>query len=375
MKLSLQDFGTLVVNSATAVQAASAQVMDLRTGSVLRALLEANASIALWMQWLLVRLLRNSRAATSTGGDLDSWMADFGFMRLPPSRARGIVTLSRFDSSGSISVPAGLRVRTTDGTQSFVVVADATSANWSSDAGGFLLAAGSDSIDVPVEAEVPGRAGNVRASTITLIASNVPGIDSASNMLPTTGGADAESDIDYRKRFISFINSRSRATCLAIKDAISSVQQGMSYAVHENIDAASQSSPGHFLIVVDDGSGTPSDTLLDAVRGAVDEVRPLGSRFTVRRPNVLGVNIGVTLQMDQDADRSQVVAAVQDAITTFVNGMVVGATLPVTRVAQLAYAASPSVTNVTSVALNGGMQDIAADQFSVIRLSSLAVMT
>ncbi|MBN8871900.1 MAG: baseplate J/gp47 family protein, partial [Rhodospirillales bacterium] len=49
-------------------------------------------------------------------------------------------------------------------------------------------------IDVPVEAEVPGRAGNVRASTITLIASNVPGIDSASNMLPTTGGADAESD-------------------------------------------------------------------------------------------------------------------------------------------------------------------------------------
>ncbi|MBN8875182.1 MAG: baseplate J/gp47 family protein, partial [Rhodospirillales bacterium] len=194
MKLTLQDFGTLVVNSATAVQAASAQVMDLRTGSVLRALLEANASIALWMQWLLVRLLRNSRAATSTGGDLDSWMADFGFTRLPPSRARGIVTLSRFDSSGSISVPAGLRVRTTDGTQSFVVVADATSANWSSDAGGFLLAAGSDSIDVPVEAEVPGRAGNVRASTITLIASNVPGIDSASNMLPTTGGADAESD-------------------------------------------------------------------------------------------------------------------------------------------------------------------------------------
>ncbi|MBN8871901.1 MAG: baseplate J/gp47 family protein [Rhodospirillales bacterium] len=127
--------------------------------------------------------------------------------------------------------------------------------------------------------------------------------------------------------------------------------------------------------MVDDGSGTPSDTLLDAVRGAVDEVRPLGSRFTVRRPNVLGVNIGVTLQMDQDADRSQVVAAVQDAITTFVNGMVVGATLPVTRVAQLAYGASPSVTNVTSVALNGGMQDIAADQFSVIRLSSLAVMT
>ena len=57
MQLPLQNFSTLVANAAAAVQGAAAQLLDLSVGSALRAVLEASASVSLWLQWLIVLVL------------------------------------------------------------------------------------------------------------------------------------------------------------------------------------------------------------------------------------------------------------------------------------------------------------------------------
>ena len=62
MILPLQNFTTLVQNMAAGVQGSAAQLIDLSVGSVLRALLEACASVALWMQWLILQVLSMTRA-------------------------------------------------------------------------------------------------------------------------------------------------------------------------------------------------------------------------------------------------------------------------------------------------------------------------
>ena len=67
MQLQLQTFTSLVSSAAAAVQGAASQLVDLTVGSVLRAVLEANASLALWLQWLILQVLRTTRAATSQG--------------------------------------------------------------------------------------------------------------------------------------------------------------------------------------------------------------------------------------------------------------------------------------------------------------------
>jgi hypothetical protein len=54
MQLSLQNFSSLMEGMAAAVQGAASSLVDLTVGSVLRAILEANASVALWLQWLIV---------------------------------------------------------------------------------------------------------------------------------------------------------------------------------------------------------------------------------------------------------------------------------------------------------------------------------
>src|ERR1700733_1925446 len=138
MQLSLQTFTTLMQNMAAAVEASATQLLDLTVGSTLRAVLESNASIALWMQWLILLVLRTTRAATSNGTDLDSWMADFSLTRLPAVSATGSVTFSRFTSTAMALIPAGALVRTADGTQTFRVSIDTLLVSWASVSNGYF---------------------------------------------------------------------------------------------------------------------------------------------------------------------------------------------------------------------------------------------
>lgn len=373
MKLNLQTFSTIVANSAAATQAATTQLLDLSTGSVLRAVLEANASMMLWMQWLIIRVLRATRASTSSDDDLDTWMADFEFNRLPPTRAVGEVTLSRFSSDMAAKVAPATQIKTSDGGQIFVVSTDTLSMFWDQSSSTYLVPIGTASMDVPVIAQVAGAAGNVLAGTITMIASPLAGIDTATNTLGASGGCDAEPDAAYRQRFHAFINSRSRATLAAVECAITSVQQGISYSIQENVDASGAPRLGSFVITVDDGSGAPADTILAAVNAAVHEVRPIGSMFTVRAPTICMVGISVCISTSMDADHGTVLTGVRQKITNFVNTLAIGQMLPLTRIAQLAYDEDPAVLNVSGLLLNGDTQDISVDRGSVIKISNLLV--
>ena len=269
MQLQLRTFSSLVSSAAAAVQGAASQLVDLTVGSMLRAVLEANASIALWMQWLILEVLQMTRAATSNGTDLDSWMADFTLTRLPAVSANGIVTFSRFAPVSSALVPVGTTVRTADGSQSFNVIADTTNAAYSAAQGGYLLASGYASVDVPVTAATPGTAGNVQAGTVSLIVSALPGIDTVNNAAAFQGGLDAESDAALRARFQNFLSSRSRATTAAVAYAIASIQQGLAYTIQENVAPDGSVRMGCFIVTIDDGTGFPPSSLLTTVSSAV----------------------------------------------------------------------------------------------------------
>ncbi len=373
MQLSLQNYASLVQTMAAGVQAASRQLIDLTVGSVLRAILEANASIALWMQWLILQVLQTTRASTSIGADLDSWMADFSVKRLPSAASTGLVTFSRFTALAAALVPIGALVRTADGTQTFSVTVDPANAAYSAPQGGYVLAAGIAALQVPVQAQTPGSAGNVQAASVTLLATAMPGIDAVTNPTQFQNGIDAELDDAFRRRFTNYLDSRSRATPLAIGYAISSIQQGLHYAIQENCDTSGSWRPGSFVVTVDDGSGSPPASLLATVASAVESLRPVGTVYAVQPPSVVPVAMSATLTVTSTADKAGVAATVSNAITTFVNGLGIGVALPFTRVAQVAYAADPAVLNVSQLQLNGTSADVNPSATSVLRVTSVTI--
>lgn len=373
MQLSLQNFTSLVQNMAASAQSAATQLLDLTVGSTLRAVLEANASIALWMQWLILQVLQTTRAATSTGADLDSWMADMSLVRLPAVAASGLVTFSRFTATAVTLVSVGALVRTADGTQTFAVIASPAVAAFNAAQNGYVLAAGVASLDLPVQALAPGSAGNVQAGSVSLLASAVPGIDAATNANAFQNGLDAEQDGAFRARFHNFIDSRSRATPLAIGYAIGNIQQGLEYTIQENVDTAGNPRLGSFVVTVDDGSGSPSGSLLATVTAAVDAVRPIGSIFAVQPPSVIQANVELTVAVVPTTAHAQAAGAVGSAIAAYIDALPIGAPLPISRVVQLAYDAYPAVSNVSQIQINSATADITPSTSGVVKVGTITV--
>jgi uncharacterized phage protein gp47/JayE len=371
MQLSLQNFSTLVEGMSASVQGAASSLLDLTVGSVLRAILEANASLALWLQWLIVQVLATTRLATSSGADCDSFGADFGFVRLPAVAASGQVTFSRFTPSVAAFIPLGTSVSTPGNLQNFMVTADPINPAYS--AGGYTLAAGVASLTVPVAATNAGSAGNVQPGAIAVVSAALAGIDTVTNAAVLTGGIDAESDAAFKLRFGNYLASLSKATDVAIGAAIAAVQQGLSYVISENIDQTGAVQIGHFVVTVDDGSGSPPATLLSTVRQAVDAVRPVGSSFSVQGPAVTLANVSLNVTLVPGASQQTAIAAVAATIEAYIASLSVGSTLNYTRLAQLAYAASGSVSNVSAVLLNGGTADLTPPLFGVVRTGTVTV--
>ena len=374
MQLSLQNFTTLVQNMSASAQGACSDLIDVTVGSVTRALLEASASVALWLQYLILQVMATTRLATSTGDDVDSWVGDFGLDRLAGTPAEGVVTLTCFaPQSQSATVQIGSIVRTSNGSSTFAVVQDSSNSAWSPGANAYVRPAGTAAIDVPVQATFVGLSGNVQAGTINLLGQAISGIDTVSNTLPLHSGSDPESDVSLRSRFVGYVNSRSRATIQAVENAVLTVQQGLSATVVENSDAAGNSRIGTFTVVVDDGSGSPPDSLIAQVFAAVDLVRPIGSLFSVVRPQIVQADISCNVTVAPGANAGAVAQSVEAAIAQFVDNLPVGALLPYSRLANVAYQADPNVTNVLGLTLNGGAEDVGGGVAEVVRINTVTV--
>ena len=374
MRLPLRTFTELVNDMSAAVHAAAGRLLDVSVGSVLRAILEANASVVLWMQWLAVQVLQSTRAATSSDKELDSWMRDFGLERLPSTPAVGSVRFARQTAGTRALIPPGSRVKTADGTIGFTVIADARHALWSPADGCYVLTATQLAGEFPVQAESSGVSGNVQADTITLIATSLPGVDTVTNPAPLAGGHDAEPDDAFRERFRSYINSRSRATADAVEFAIASTRQGLRYTIDENTDAAGAQRAGHFLITVDDGTGVPSPSLLADVASAVGKVRPIGSVFAVHAPGIVHADISMNLDLAPGVQLGDVRTKVVSAVQRYVNGLGINARLSLTRLSQVAYAASDGITNISDVHINGQATDFGPPLRGVVKAGMVAVI-
>ena len=371
MALNTLTFSAVVEDITAYAQSASAALLDFSTGSVLLSLSQAYASVVVWLESLIIYVLTLTRASTSSGSDVDSWMADFGLTRLAATQATGQVTFSRLSGVGQAVVPVGATVQSSDGTQTFTVTIDTTNAAYVAGIG-YVMGNTVSSVNAPVIATNSGTGGNVLANSITVITSSISGVDTVNNAAAFTNAINAESDTAFRARFILYIQSLSKATKLAIGAAITGVQQGLSYTLTENQDYNGTTDYGYFYVVLDDGTGYPSSTLLASVGSAIDAVRGCGLRFGVFAPVVITANVGMVLTTASGYTHSTVIAAVSVALQAAINSAVLGQSLPYTQLASIAYSV-PGVTNVTSVTLNGGTSDLTLTNQQVLLCGTLTI--
>jgi uncharacterized phage protein gp47/JayE len=357
----------------SAITASAQGLIDVSIGSILRAMIEANAAIALWLQWLIGLTLQMTRAATCTDSDLDSWMADFSFIRRPASSATGTVTLSRNSAAVGSAVPAGAVVKTSDGSVSFTITSDVANSAWSATSSAYVMPIGLLSIDLPIAASNPGASGNVVAGSITLLASPISGVDSATNAFATGGGADAETDDAFRARFSAFLAALSRATRDAISYAISGAAPDIKYLILENTDGAGGFRPGNIVAIVDNGTGTIGSDLFSSLTTAIGAVRGVGTTFSILPAGIVQVTVSMTLALPSGVSTSSVQGSINSAITGYFGMLEVGAQVSVTKVSQAAYSADARILNISGITLNGSSVDLEIEPTCIAYCQSIGL--
>ena len=371
MNLPFRNFTDIIRDMSSSITASTGRLIDLSTGSIFRAIIEANASIVLWIQWLILITLRTTRATTSAGAELDSWMADFSLSRVPANFSVGTVIFSRFSATLLARIPVGSVVKTHDGSVSFSVTEDRTNSSWNDALGAYILEVGIFSLRIPIRSVVPGQSGNVLANTITLMASPLLGIDFLNNDVETNGGGSPETDEEFRERFRNFFVSRSKATADAFGYAVSQVQRGLSYAIHENMDAQGRPRIGNILVLVDDGSGLLSTTLHTSLTVAIEGVRPVGTVVAIQPPEIMWVDIDITLRLTSEGVLSNVQSNVALGVKSFVDAIPIGGNLSISRIIQLVYHIESNIENISIINVNGQNNDIQAPMRVSLKLRNI----
>lgn len=376
--LPTRSFSTIVSNIAAGMQGRVSTFLNFAIGSVLRAIAEAYAGVCLWLQSFALEIAKLTRLATSYGADADSWIADFGIItRLGAQPATGSVTFSRYTAAASAPViPVGTTVQTTNGGISFSVYADTTNVAYSAASNGYILAASTSSVTVPVQAVVSGTSGNIAAGAISLITSSVPGVDTVTNASAFTNAIDTESDAALKARFRLAINALAKGTEAAIGLAITSIQTGLQYTIQENVTYGGVTQYGYVTVVVDDGSGNISSTLLTAAQNAVSSanggVRAAGVIVGVFAATITSANVTATITTLPGYDHPTVVAQVISAITNNINGLGLGNGLPFFDIPGWVMAV-PGVQKINALTLNSGTSDIAASPLHTIKAATITV--
>lgn len=126
--------------------------------------------------------------------ELDTFVGMFGVVRRSARRATGTVILSRgTPAERDFYIPTGSQVMRPDGNSMPRIVFQVTSPA--------TLQTGGTQVEVPIEAMVPGVAGNVVSGDISVMGTNITGVTAVTNASGTTGGLAAETDTELRARW------------------------------------------------------------------------------------------------------------------------------------------------------------------------------
>ena len=389
MALNTQSFTRLVQQQVAAIQSAVTSlggVLSFVVGSLELARVEAVAAVSMWLQSLIMQLLAITRLSTSTGNDIDTFIADFG---CPPREAAvastGQVIFSRFTPTAQASIPAGTytpnpsgtggtyaggaMLLTADGTQSFQVIPDSTQSYWNAAANAYVIPAGVTSAQVTVQAQNAGTQGNVGSNTITTISTAIQYVDTVTNPNAFANGVNQESDAAVQARFQTYVAGLRAAIKSAVESAISGVQQDIQYQIVENQTLAGASQPGYFYVVI----SPYTDALKTAVYSAINAIRGLSITFDVFGASPILANVTATITAAAGYTLSGVEAAVQTAISNFIESIPLGGTLEWTQIFSVIWGVPGVATVANTMTLNGGNADLVATASQVISPGTITV--
>lgn len=237
----------------------------------------------------------------ATGAALEEIAYKFGIFRLDPSSALVTLRFTISGATGSIAIPEGTRVKSTDGKVMFATIEEVTSPD------GF--------VDVVGKCVTAGAVGNgYIINTITNITDPIPTIATVTvtNIETSKGGSDEESDDQLRERIPK---ANATFSVAGPSDAYIFYAKSASADIVD-VGIIAGDPPGTVkLYPLLSGGEVPSLGVRDAVLAICSDkkVRPLNDIVTVHEPTVVNYSMVVALQVKRNAASAAAAQAAAEA--------------------------------------------------------------
>ncbi|MED4922893.1 baseplate J/gp47 family protein [Anoxybacillus geothermalis] len=265
---------------------------------------------------------------------------DFGIEPKPAQKASGTVV---FTGLPGTVIPVNTRISTDDRTPIFFY----TTSNAT------VLENGT--VSVPVEAEVPGAAGNVPAGAITVLVDVIDGVESVTNPQAFENGIDEESDESllarYYDRVRNPITSGNVGHYRQWALEVAGVGDAKVYPVWNG--------PGTVKVVLIGTDKTaPSQSVIDEVAAHIENVRPIGATVTVVSATEVPINVSATLTLVAGKTLADAQAEFEPLLLEYLQSLaLVDPVVRYTKVASLLLDC-PSVIDYFNLTINGNAANV-----------------
>ena len=274
------------------------------------------------------------------------------------------LTFSRTISTPDpVSIPAG------------TIVSDSAGIYFETTAGGTIPANQTDSNLIQAQAQNNGLEGNVPADTITIITTPVPGVDTVTNPNPSTGGQDDETDFEYATRFSEFLLGLGGTSNYGIITEAKKVDGVRSASTIDH--SPPLSGLYHLSLYIDDGTGSASTDLVDAVKsriygdGTATNPGKKGGGITMRilAPTKIATDVTIEVEDSGIIAFETVENNVKLAITNYMNSLLIGEEFVLYKM----IAAVMAVRGVNDVVVTAPLANITPGTDSIIRAGTITV--
>lgn len=215
-----------------------------------------------------------------------------------------------------------------------------------------VLKAGMLYVDAPAVALEPGKAGNVAANTVTIMAAMPVGVKACTNPEAFSGGDDAESDEGLRSRlldsYLRLPNGANAAyyeqTALSCTGVAAAVAVGRPRGV------------GSVDLYIATDAGIPDDVLLAEVGQYLQEKREISVDLQVLAPTLHAVTISVAVQPAAGHTFEEAQTDVDAALREVFTGAMLGKSVTLAFLGNLLY----NLESVQNYAFASPATDLAA---------------
>lgn len=301
----------------------------------------------------LAALARQLIPSTAQGDSLEAWAAVYGDGNGAPitrKAAVGATGTVRFTGTDGVVLPAGARMRRSDG------------AEYETDAEG-TVAGGQ--LDAAVTASLGGDDTDADAGTVLTLVTPISGLSATGTVQAPglSGGADEESDEDLRARLLLRLRTPPRGGSSADYVAWALELEGVTRAFALPLNSGLGTVDVTFLLD-DETDPVPDQAKVDEMQAHLDARRPVTADLTVFAPGVQNLDPDIALTPDTQAVRDAVEANLEDFLRDFAAP---GKTIPVSKIREAISTAAGEQDHV----LNDPTADVTPAAGTIVLLGTI----